>query len=299
MDKEILDKYVRAGRIAAQALQHGAALIKPGAVVRDILDEVEQFILDNGGGIAFPAQISINEVAAHSCPREDDDTALKAGDVVKLDVGAHVDGYVGDNAVTVNLAPEDGTKEKLVEASKAARDAAIRLVKAGVTPDELGRAIEAEITARGFQPIVNLSGHGLDRYVIHTVPSIPNYPNNDTRPLRAGMVIAIEPFVTTGKGKIFSSSHPTLFALVALRPVRSPTTRQVLERIKTYQGLPFTTRWLTKEFGTKALLALKELERIGALHAYPPLPEEARGLVSQSEHTLLVEEDGCRILTLP
>ncbi len=299
MEGTIRQKYVEAGRIAAQALEHGAALIKPGAIVRDILDSVERFILDNGAGIAFPAQISINEVAAHSCPAEDDDTALKEGDVVKLDVGAHVDGYVGDNAVTVNLGPGDEDKARLVEASRAARDAAVQLVKAGVTPDELGRAIEAEITARGFQPVVNLSGHGLDRFVIHTSPSIPNYPNGDRRPLTAGQVIAIEPFATTGKGKIFSSSHPTLFALVALRPVRSPITRQVLERIKGYHGLPFTTRWLTREFGAKARLTLKELERVGALHAYPPLPEEAKGLVSQSEHTVLVEEDGCRILTLP
>ena len=299
MNKEILEKYVQAGTLAAQALEYGASLIAPGAKIVDVLDKVEAFIQEKGGDMAFPAQISINEIAAHSCPTEEDDTRFTNKDVVKLDVGVHIDGYIGDNAVTVNLDKDDEQKELLVEASKAGRDAAIKLVKAGITPDELGKAIEHEITKRGCQPIRNLSGHGVEKFIVHTRPSIPNYSNGDNRPLAAGMVIAIEPFATTGKGKIYNSSNPTLFSLTAPKPVRSPIARQVLDTIKEYNGLPFTTRWLTKAHGSRARLGLGELQRVGALHAYPPLPEEAKGLISQSEHTVLVEEDGCRILTLP
>lgn len=300
MQEEILEKYAEAGRIAAQALAYGATLIVVGAKVRDILDEVERFILDRGGGIAFPAQISINDVAAHFCPAEDDDLALRKGDVVKLDVGAHIDGYVGDNAVTVNLDPDDEEKERLVEASRAARDAAITIARAGVTPDELGAVIEHEITRRGFQPVRNLSGHGLARYVIHTAPSIPNYPNGDRRPLRAGQVIAIEPFATTGKGSIHNAGDATLYALSAHKGVRSPLARELLERIKGFDGLPFTTRWLSREFGAgKTRLGLAQLKQAGVLHEYPPLPEEGRGLVSQSEHTILITEEGCTVLTRP
>ncbi len=297
MDPALLEKYAAAGAVAARALAHGASLITPGAIVRDILDAVEAFILEQGAGIAFPAQISINETAAHACPTAEEETRLAEGDLVKLDVGAHVDGWVGDNAVTVNLGPEDEAKERLVEASRAARDAAVSLVRAGVTPDELGRAIQAEIEGRGFSPVRNLSGHGLGRYLVHAPPSIPNYANGDERPLEAGMVIAIEPFATTGSGFVRNGEAATLFSLQAAKPVRSPAARQALSMIREWHGLPFTTRWLERAMGARARLALRELERSGALHAYPPLVEERRGLVSQSEHTVLVEEHGCRILT--
>ncbi len=291
---EIIEKYRRAGRIAAQALLYGKERITPGARVVDILDAVEDFIRSQGAGIAFPAQISINEVAAHFCPTGD--VVLQEGDVVKLDVGVHVDGYVGDNALTVSLG-DDEERQRLVAASQAARDAAIRLVKAGVTPHELGAAIEEEITRRGFQPVRNLSGHGLDQYAIHTAPSIPNFPNNDRTPLQAGQVIAIEPFATTGVGRITQRGENTLYAVPKLKPLRSAA-QDVIQHIKSYRGLPFTTRWLTRKFSeAKVRLALFSLKRAGLLHEYPPLPEVSGGLVSQSEHTMLVTPDGVEVLT--
>jgi methionyl aminopeptidase len=298
LDDETLRHYVKAGRIAAQALAFGQRLIKEGAVIRDVLDRVEGFIAKQGGASAFPAQISLNSVAAHSCPTADDETTFSHTDLIKLDVGVHVNGYIGDTAITINLDGNNEERGRLVEASRAARDAAIRLVKARVTPHQLGAAIEREITSRGFQPVRNLSGHGLGRFQIHTTPSIPNFASGEKRPLVAGQVVAIEPFATTGKGTVYSSSGPTVFALKTLKPVRSPAARELLEKIKTYNGLPFTERWLTREFGAKARLGLLELRRAGILYEYPPLPEESKGLVSQSEHTVLVLEDGCRVLTL-
>jgi methionyl aminopeptidase len=298
LDSDTLAQYVKAGRIAAKALNHGARLIKEGAIIRDVLDKVEEYIAKQGAAPAFPAQISLNAVAAHSCPAQEDETIFSHTDLVKLDVGVHVSGYIGDTALTVNLDKENAEKELLVEASRAARDAAIKLVKAGVTPHELGAAIEHEIMTRGFKPVRNLSGHGLGQYQIHTVPSIPNFASSERHALATGQVIAIEPFATTGKGLIYSSSGPTVFALKQLKPVRSPAAREVLEKIKEYNGLPFTERWLTRAFGAKAKLGLLELRRVGILQEYPPLPEESKGLVSQSEHTLLVREDSCRILTL-
>ncbi len=297
MNPDVLDAYRRAGRIAAQALQYGARLITVGTKVSDVLDQVETFITEHGGGIAFPAQASINNTAAHACPPLKDETVFKEGDVVKLDIGVHINGYVGDNALTVYLG-DDPDVQRLVEASKAARDAAIALVKAGVTPHQLGEAIQREIAQRGFTPVVNLSGHGLDQYTIHTSPSIPNYPNNDHEPLKAGQVIAIEPFASAGRGRVHNGDEATLFSLQRVAAVRSPIARQLLERIKGYNGLPFTTRWLEREFGTgKAKLGLLQLKQAGLLHEYPPLLDA--GLVSQWEHTMLVEEEGCTILTLP
>lgn len=298
MDDEALAKQRRAGKIAAQALLYGKERVVVGARVVDILDAVEGFIREQGAGIAFPAQISINDVAAHFCPKADDETTLKDGDIIKIDVGVHVHGYVGDNALTVSLG-EDPELVKLVEASKAARDAAIALVKEGATPDELGAAIEHEITSRGFQPIRNLSGHGVAPFVVHTEPSIPNFPNGDTTPLRAGQTIAIEPFATTGVGRIEQRGENTLYSVPKLKPLRTAA-QEVIQHIKSYHGLPFTTRWLTRAFGEgKVRLALFSLKNAKLLHEYPPLPEIRGGLVSQSEHTVLVTEEGCEILTRP
>lgn len=300
MDPDILKKYEQAGKIAAQALYFGADLIKPGAKVVDILDQVEKFIQEKGAKPAFPAQIAINHIAAHFCPSEDDETVITQTDVVKLDVGVHVNGYVGDNALTINLDKDNQQKQKLVEASKAARDAAISKIKAGITLHEIGMIIQEEITKRGFEPVRNLSGHGVDQYIIHTKPSIPNHANGDTFKLEEGMVIAIEPFATTGKGMIHNASDATLFAIQKIKSVRSPIAREALELIKEFNGLPFTTRWLSRKLGIgKARLAIKQLLIAGILHDYPPLPEVAKGLVSQSEHTILIEKNGCKILTLP
>jgi len=297
-DDETLQNYVKAGRIAAQALHYGEHRIKEGALIREVLDDIEAFIAKKGAAPAFPAQISLNDVAAHFCPAADDDITFK-NDLVKLDVGVHVDGYIGDNALTISLDKGNEQHSQLIAASRAARDAAIKILKAGVTPHELGVAIEREITSRGFQPIRNLSGHGLGHFQIHTPPSIPNYPSGERSKLLANHVIAIEPFATTGKGMIKSGGNATLYAIVTPKPVRTPVARDALEIIKRYNGLPFASRWIANELGVpKARLALVQLKQAGVIHEYAPLPEVGGGLVSQSEHTVLILDEKARILTL-
>lgn len=297
-NEEVLQDYIKAGKIAAAALRFGKEQIKEGVKIKDVLEATEAFIKEQGAKPAFPAQISLNTTAAHACAREDDETTFQKTDIVKLDVGVHVNGYVGDNAVTINLDPKNKEAQQLVEASKAARDAAIKIIKAGITPHEIGKVIEEEITKRGFEPIRNLSGHGVGQYQIHTSPSIPNYGNEDTHPLEENQVFAIEPFATTGKGMIHSVGEATIYTLTRIKPIRNTLARPVLERIKTYKGLPFTKRWLTKEFGLpRTHMALQALKQASILQEYPPLVEVSDGLVSQSEHTVLVTKEGVRILT--
>lgn len=286
--------YEKAGRVAQEALQLGVSLIRPGASMRDVLDRVEAFIREQGCEPAFPAQSCVNEVAAHYCPTEDDDHIYRESDLVKIDVGVHCDGCIGDNATSISL---DGKHENLVLAVKDAVSAAESILRAGVTPDEIGRTVEKAIRARGFQPVRNLTGHGLGPYQVHTAPSIPNYPSGDTTPLSEGQVIAIEPFATDGTGLIYNSTDPSVFMLRALRPVRTPYGRQVLALVKAYNGLPFTTRWLTGRLGRRALLGLNELRRAGMLEEYPPLPEKSGGMVAQHEHTFFITKNGCRRLT--
>ena len=246
--------------------------------------------------MAFPAQISCDAVAAHYCAAPDDETVFDK-QLASLDVGVHVNGCIGDTAVTVDLSEKN---EKLVEASKNALNAAIRIIKPEITLAEIGKAIHSEITSMGFAPVVNLSGHGLEKYDIHTKPSIPNYDSGDKTGLVKNQIIAIEPFATTGKGRIEETTDAEIFALVNKKPVRNPFARDILREIDKYNALPFTTRWFTRKFPLfKVNNGLRELLQQNIIKHYPPLVEVAKGLVSQAEHTVLVTDDGCEVLTNP
>lgn len=292
MDTETLEKFVKAGKIASEARNFGATKIKVGAKLIDVCDAVEEKIFELGGVPAFPAQISLNNIAAHYCSEPNDDTVFKVGDLAKLDIGVHVDGYVADTAVTIDL----GNNSELVDASKNALEAAIKLVRPGVKTAEIGKAIHFEITKLGFQPIRNLSGHGVGKFIIHGPPSIPNYDTKDNIVLEVGMVIAIEPFASKGVGMIHETDNANIFMLTGKKPLRSPAAREVLSEIQKYNGLPFTTRWLTKKFPLiKVRLALRELLNAGILRAFSPLPD--KGLVSQHEHTVIVTKDEPIVIT--
>ncbi|RME53116.1 type II methionyl aminopeptidase [Candidatus Woesearchaeota archaeon] len=287
LSEEALASYLQAGRIAREALLYGATLIKPGALIRDVLDRVEEKIRSLGGEPAFPAQSSRNECAAHFCPDEEDTTSYEAGDCVKLDVGVHVNGYVADNALTIALSEEH---DNLVKAAQAALDTAITLATPGTTPAEIGKAIEETIQRFGYQPIRNLSGHGIGHFIVHQAPTIPNYQATHlTTPLKEGDTIAIEPFATTGTGLVGNKGAPTIFSLTKLPRTRNPATRQALTYLQSIGPLPFTTRWLTRQLGkTKAFLALQDLRRLGCLNEYPPLHEKSKGIVAQAEHSIIV-----------
>jgi len=287
MDSETIEKYKKAGKIAAQVLSYGKDLIKKDAKVLDVLNKIENKIEELGAKPAFPAQISMNEIAAHFCPEDDDETKFN-DQLVSLDVGVHVDGFVGDNAITVDLS---GKNEDLVKASEEALKAAIEVVKPGIKLSEIGKAIEDTITNLGFQPVRNLSGHGLDSYNIHSQPTIPNFNTKDNVLLEK-QVIAIEPFATNGVGLIQEKGEPSVFSLIGKKSVRIGFVRNILKQIETYKGLPFTTRWLTKNFSAAQVkFALNQLKQLEILKEYPPLVEKQKGLVSQAEHSLLVDDE--------
>ncbi|MBR9676607.1 type II methionyl aminopeptidase [Candidatus Woesearchaeota archaeon] len=284
---EGFEDFIKAGNVAAQALEYGRKLIKVDAKMLDVCDAIEKKIFELGGKPAFPVQINLNQIAAHYCPTDDDATVFKEGDVVKLDVGAHVDGAVGDNACTVDL----GNNSELVKASLNALNAAIKLATPGTTLGSIGQAINSEIESSGFKPIVNLSGHGIGRFIIHGPPTIPNFDTGDKTELKENQTIAIEPFATTGAGRVYESGHPTIFMVKAKKPARGPFARQVLAEIEGFDGLPFASRWVSGKLGVgRAKFGINELVKLGVLHGFPPLPEEKGGLVSQAEHSIIVND---------
>jgi methionyl aminopeptidase len=288
-----MDDWEKAGKIAAECLGLGKKLIKVDNSLLNVVEAIEKKIYDSGAKTAFPVNISINEIAAHDTPRVDDERVFKEGDLVKLDVGVCFNGAIGDAAVSIDL----GNNKKLIQASEEALNEAIKVIKAGIKLNEVGKAIETKIKSFGFNPIKNLSGHGLGRYKVHTGFNIPNYDNKDLMEIEEGMYIAIEPFATKGGGRVEEGKGSGIYRIEMVKPTRNIFARNLLKFLnEEYKTLPFTKRWLKDRKGVD--FALNNLEKEGILYQYPLLIESSKGIVSQSEHSLLVKKDGSKILTI-
>ena len=238
----------------------------------------------------FPVTSPGTRVAAHYTPGPKDESTFGES-MTKLDIGVHVDGYIADAAITVDL----GGHPELVEASQAALDAAIELVTPGANTADIGAAIERAITGYGFKPVANLTGHGLERWVGHAGPIIPNKVLDRGTTLKEGDVIAIEPFATNGSGRISEAPQTEIFGFSGHRPVRSSQARELSKGIQEkYKTLAFARRWLV---GERIDYALSQLLRAGIIHSYPVLWEVEGALVSQAEHTVIVLENGCEVTT--
>lgn len=293
-----LESMREAGRIAAAARDYGASLIRPGALVREVCEAVEDETRRRGGVPAFPAQSSRNDIAAHYCPPPEDSTTYAAGDLAKLDIGVHVDGWVVDTAVTVNVGDEPANR-RLVEAAEGALEAAIRAAGPDVSVLHLGSVIEATIRAQRLRPVANLCGHGVGRWLVHCAPPVPNVPEGPAAVLAEGMAVAIEPFATSGAGRVVERGEAQVFRFLdreRQNPLDGISVR-VLEALRAMRGLPFGRRQLAglpREETEAALTALMKERR---LVAYRPLVEPTGAPVAQAEHTIWVGKDGVEVLT--
>jgi len=289
MDKEELESYKKAGQIAAECLEYAKSLVKPDVKFLDVAEQTEAKILKLGGKIAFPVNLSTNEVAAHYTPFPDDEKTFTETDLIKVDVGVHVNGYIGDTALTVDLG---NNYKELVEASRKALDNAIQVIRHDISLGEIGSIIQDTIKHYGFSSIKNLSGHEMDKYELHTGIQIPNYDTEDPSYLENDQVIAIEPFATNGLGIVTDGNNANIFSLIRKKPVRLPMVRNVLNFIESeYNHMPFTTRWLTKKFPVGQVgFALKHLLQQRIIKGYNPLPEKGNGMVSQAEHTVIIKD---------
>ena len=287
MNEKEKQKAIKAGEIAKKVKEYARSIIKKDMPLLEIAEKIEAEIIKLGGKIAFPTNLSINEVAAHYTPSYNDDT--KATGLLKVDMGVHVDGFIADFTFSVDL-DNNSENKKMIEASEKALKNAIEKVKSEKSLGEIGKAVQETIESYGFSPIINLTGHEMNEYELHSGLTIMNIENKNPEKLGKGLY-AIEPFATNGSGKIYEGKPSGIYQLIDDKNIRSNDARIILNYIaEEYRTLPFCSRWLVKKFGARTLFALKQLEENGNLHQYPQLVEVSKGKVAQSEDTILVDD---------
>jgi methionyl aminopeptidase len=283
-----LDRWRYAARIAAGARELGLRSAVPGARLRDVAETIESFVREQGAQPAFPANLSRNVEAAHYTPDEHDAAVLREGDLLKVDVGAHLDGAIADTADTVEVG--GGRRHAhLIDAVRAALIAGVEAIRPGGPVDAASRAIAQAVHARGLKPISDLTGHSIEPYLLHAGKSIPNVGGMTDEMFVEGEVVAVEPFVTNGVGRIENGAFGHIVRFRRPPPASDPALSAMFERFRT---LPFTARWVTAPAERTALARARR-----HLQVYPVFVERSGGLVAQAEHTILVGPHGAEILS--
>ena len=294
----ISEQYRKSGAIVKEVKPLVESAVRPGAGFLDVCDLVRREVEVRGGRLAFPTGIGVNQVTAHYAPQEGDESVFAEEDLVKVDFGVHVDGYVADTSVTVTLDPEFNL---LLEATQRALDAAIATARREWRTGEIGRVIQREASRFGFKTIENLTGHTLDRYTVHAGKSIPNIYMPHMQDLKKGDVFAIEPFLTLGNaaGYVVDAPSQTIFSIVARRKTGFQELDAFAESVwAERKTLPFTPRWYVGEYGKEKVAEMvKKLVAKRVLRAYPTLVEASGKPVAQFEHTMALDEVGLVVLT--
>jgi methionyl aminopeptidase len=297
-DEEALDKFRLSGKILRETREEMKLFVRENMPIVQVCEKAEALIQEKGGKPAFPCNVSINEVAAHYTSPPNDERRIPEKAIVKVDMGVHVDGYVTDTAFTACFNPEyNGMQSAAEHALKTAVDN----IHSEMATSKIGGIIENAIKNRGFKPIANLTGHSVGRYLIHAGTSIPNVAQISLAKVKAGEVCAIEPFVTLPEavGRVEDGAEITIFRLVKAKSVKNPYAKQILKYIEdNFRTLPFAERWLKGVVPKdQHREAFKELFTSKALMGYPVFVEVSRKPVTQAEHTVLITENGCEVLT--
>ena len=295
---DFIECYRQAGRIACSVRELAKKKDYVGKTLYEICEQIEKEIREYGGFPAFPVNVSLNEIAAHYTAEPDDQKIVEETDVLKIDIGVQVDGYIADTAVTISYNNE---YHSLVKASENALNEALKVARNKAKSSEIGKAIENSILKSGYIPIKNLSGHSLERYTIHAGKSIPNINSFGSFLLESGQAYAIEPFVTlkNGIGIVYEGKIANIFAIISRKPTKNKEVDNFLTYIwERYRSLPFALRWLIDNYDEKhARYLLDNLKKKKNIHAYPTLLEGNKMMVAQSEHTIIPHETFTEIIT--
>jgi len=295
LKEDELRKLKTAGEVSGAARELGLSLCKPGKKLYDVAQEVEGYIRDHGCGLAFPCNISRNETAAHYTPSPTDQTVFEVGDVVKVDCGGFLDGFIGDTAGTVEVG--SNAYKEIIESSKRARNTVAEFLGDGTPINEIGRAIEMSVKRDGFKVVENLCGHQIEQWDLHAGYSIPPYDGGDTTTIKAGQTCAVEPFVTNGGGAVVNGKPGGIVIFARDRPIDDPKAEDFLRYIADeFHGLPFCARSCDFPNADKYV---KMLLRKGVLSSFAQLVEINGGIVTQHEWTFYIAGKRAEVMTSP
>ncbi len=298
MDEEVVRKLRESGRILRETREELKGFVRENMPIIKVCEKAEELIKKKGAKPAFPCNVSINEIAAHYTSPPGDKRTIPENSLVKVDIGAHVDGYVTDTAVTVCFNHE---LRDMVETAEQALKKAIETIQPNMSTSKIGAVIEQAIKSRGYKPVSNLTGHQVGRYLVHAGSSLPNVAHISITKVRLGEAYAVEPFVTVQNavGKVEESSEVTIFRFVKQKPLKNPYAKKLLAYIEeNFRTLPFAERWLQDVVPQEHYReAFRELLVSKAVVGYPVFVEASGKPVAQAEHTVLIVEDGCLVLT--
>jgi len=298
LDEEVVRKLRESGRILRETREELKGFVRENMPIIKVCEKAEELIKKKGAKPAFPCNVSINEIAAHYTSPPGDKRTIPENSLVKVDIGAHVDGYVTDTAVTVCFNHE---LRDMVETAEQALKKAIETIQPNMSTSKIGAVIEQAIKSRGYKPVSNLTGHQVGRYLVHAGSSLPNVAHISITKVRLGEAYAVEPFVTVQNavGKVEESSEVTIFRFVKQKPLKNPYAKKLLAYIEeNFRTLPFAERWLQDVVPQEHYReAFRELLVSKAVVGYPVFVEASGKPVAQAEHTVLIVEDGCLVLT--
>nr|AIF25271.1 methionine aminopeptidase (map) [uncultured marine thaumarchaeote SAT1000_48_G08] len=294
-----LEDYLKAGNIAGEVRENVRKTDWIGSTLAEICDYVESEIIKRGAKCAFPVNTSMNEIAAHYTAEPNDPKTVSDTDLVKIDLGVQINGYIADTAVTVNYDPQ---YDQMVQTAEDALQNAMSMIKAGVKSKDVGRTIQKTIQDMGFKPIANLSGHSLDQYTIHAGKTVPNMWTIGSFSFSENEAYACEPFVTTKNalGFVRNGKIKNIFALVSRKKTKDEEADRLTDYIwNNFNMLPFALRWLLKEWEEKEARRLLEiLVKKKVVHAYAILVEANGKTVAQAEHTFIPTQSGATVTTM-
>jgi methionyl aminopeptidase len=297
---DLLECYLKAGKIASEQREKTRKKDHVGCTLLMICESIEREIKESGGTPAFPVNVSLNDIAAHYTAEPNDETTVNENDILKVDIGVHVEGYIADTAVTVSYDPR---QEALIKSAENALNEAVRIARVNTKASEIGNLIENTISKMGFKPIQNLSGHSLAQYTIHAGKSIPNIRTiGPSFGLSSNQAYAIEPFVTVndGQGVVYEGNTRNIFAIISRKPAKDQNVDKFLTYLwNKFRTLPFALRWVLDSYEEiEARRMLDILLKKRNVHAYPTLIEGNNKLVAQAEHTIMLINGSTRVITL-
>ncbi len=294
-----IQDYINAGKIASEVRENARKKYHVGSTLLEICESIEKEIKSKGGKCAFPVNTSLNDIAAHYTAEPNDPIIVKESDLLKIDLGVQINGYIADTAVTVCYDPN---YDYLVQAAESALKDAMSIMRVGTKSSDVGKTIENTVKQMGGIPIANLSGHSLEQYTIHAGKSVPNIWSIGSFSFQSTEAYACEPFVTTrdGSGFVREGKTRNIFSLTTRKRSKDDEANKLIDFIwNNFNMLPFALRWVLQEWNENtARSLLDKLIQNKIVRSYPILIEANGQKVAQAEHTFIPQENGVTITTI-